>query len=430
MLTENDTSVQNLGPCLVDSPLSLPNFITEGARVIVNVEYENVAKSFKETGSAPSFENAGPRRKIFYRPENTRAAIVTCGGICPGLNNVIRAIVMQLYHGYGVRSILGVRYGYEGLVPSYGHGFMDLTPETVENIHERGGSILGSSRGNQDIATMVDTLFANNISILFAIGGDGTLRGAQALVEEITKRGLHISVMGVPKTIDNDISYVDRSFGFETAVSIAKTAITGAHEEAKGARNGIGLVKVMGRDSGFIAAYTALASNEVNYVLVPEVPFRLEGENGLLESLKHRLERKSHAVILAAEGAGQEYFSNLNEKDASGNVKKGDIGQYLRDEITSYFKKLKFEANIKYIDPSYIIRSMPATADDSVFCVMLAQNAVHGAMAGKTGVLVGRWNSYFTYIPFRLAVQKRKKVEPEGYLWSIVKAATGQKDFV
>ncbi|MGV7929844.1 MAG: ATP-dependent 6-phosphofructokinase [Spirochaetota bacterium] len=429
MLNDNDTMVANLGECRVDSPLPIRRFIDEGERVIVDVEYGRVEASFRERGAAPSFENAGPRRKIFFEPSDAKAAIVTCGGLCPGLNNVIRALVMELYYQYGVRTIYGVPYGYEGLIPSYGHGFVKLSPDAVDEIHAKGGTMLGSSRGNQSVSGMVDTLEKNGISMLFAIGGDGTLCGARDLCNEIARRGLKIAVVGVPKTIDNDISFVDRTFGFETAVAEATKVLVSAHEEARGARNGIGLVRVMGRDSGFIAAYTALASNVVNYVLLPEVSFRLHGEGGLLDNLHRRLEAKRHAVILVAEGAGQEYFAGEKARDASGNVKHGDIGVLLRDEINAHFRKMDFHVNLKYIDPSYIIRSIPASPDDAVYCIMLAQNAVHGAMAGKTGMLVGRWNNYFTFIPLHLAVQKRKKVEPDGYLWSIVKGATGQPDF-
>ncbi len=428
MLNGKDTMVANLGECRVDSPLPVRRFIDEGARVIVDVEYGRVETSFREHGEAPSFENAGPRRKIFFNPSDAKAAIVTCGGLCPGLNNVIRALVMELYYQYGVKTIYGVPYGYEGLIPSYGHGFIELVPDMVDEIHANGGTMLGSSRGNQSVPAMVDTLEKNGISMLFTIGGDGTLRGAKSICDEISRRGLSIAVVGVPKTIDNDISFVDRTFGFATAVAEATKVLGSAHEEARGARNGIGLVRVMGRDSGFIAAYTALASNVVNYVLLPEVPFRLRGEGGLLDHLHRRLKAKKHAVILVAEGAGQEYFEGEKMRDASGNVKHGDIGVLLRDEIGSHFKKMDFHINIKYIDPSYIIRSIPASPDDAVYCIMLAQNAVHGAMAGKTGMLVGRWNNYFTFIPLQLAVQKRKKVEPDGYLWSIVKGATGQPD--
>ncbi len=430
MIERSDTNVYSLGECTLPSPLRVPQFIGEGERVILDVEYGKVESAFARNGWAPSFENAGPRKMIYFNPVATRAAIVTCGGLCPGLNNVIRGLVMSLYYQYGVTSIYGIRYGYEGLIPSYGHEFLRLTPENVDELPAYGGSLLGSSRGDQDVVETVNTLEKNNISILFTIGGDGTLRGAQDIFNECRKRGLKIAVVGIPKTIDNDISFVDRTFGFETAVSEATRVLNAAHEEARGARNGIGLVKVMGRDSGFIAAYTSLASNVANYVLIPEVKFKLGGDDGLLAHLQARLVQKRHAVILVAEGAGQDFFEDRNEVDASGNKKYGDIGAYLRDEIRGYFEKINFHVNLKYIDPSYFIRSVPASADDAVYCIMLAQNAVHGAMAGKSGMVVGRWNSYFTFIPISMAVRQRKKVDPNGYLWSIVKGATGQQDFV
>ncbi|HPA70827.1 MAG TPA: ATP-dependent 6-phosphofructokinase [Spirochaetota bacterium] len=428
-MKHKDTEVASLGACRHDSPLRIPRFIDDGARVIADVEYERVLQSFRETGSALSFENAGPRRKIFFDPAKTKAAIVTCGGLCPGLNNVIKSLVENLYYQYGVKDIVGVPFGYEGLIPSYGHGFIPLVPNGVEDIHEKGGSILGSSRGMQDVPAMVDTLERERIDILFTIGGDGTFHGSHELFLETQRRKLPISIAGIPKTIDNDINFVDRTFGFSTAVSIATMAMKGAHAEATGARNGIGLVKVMGRDSGFIAAYTALASNVANYVLIREVPFALDGPEGLLAHLEKRLEEQRHAVILVAEGAGQEFFQDAKGTDASGNVKYGDIGLYLKDRITGHFKARKFHANLKYIDPSYIIRSMPAAPDDAVFCIMLAQNAVHGAMAGKSGFMVGRWANYFTFMPLPVAISKRKMVEHDGYLWSIVREATGQPDF-
>lgn len=425
-----DTTVKKLGSCPLPSPIEAPYFIEENQKVLLHAELHLVEEHLcKEPRMVESFENAGPRRNIHFAPDKTKVAIVTCGGLCPGLNNVIQTIVRHLWHSYGVKEIWGIPYGYEGLNPKFGHHWVKLDPDLVDDIHDHGGSILGSSRGNQDVGIMVDTLVQKDIQILFTIGGDGTLKGASAIANEVLKRGLDISVAGIPKTIDNDISYVDRTFGFETAVSVATQAVKGAHAEAKGYKNGIGLVKVMGRDSGFIAAYAALASNEANYVLVPEVKFQLEGPKGLLDHLEKRLERKKHAVILVAEGAGQEYFQKEKTKDASGNLLHEDIGLYLRDRIKDHFKDKGFPISMKYIDPSYLIRSVPASADDAVFCIMLAQNAVHGAMTGKTDFMVGRLNNYFTFIPLALATSHRKKIDPKGYLWTIVKGATGQPEF-
>jgi 6-phosphofructokinase 1 len=385
-------------------------------------------QGYFKTGKTPLiFEKAGPRERIYFEPTELKCGIVTCGGLCPGLNDVIRAIVLSLYHHYGVRSIFGFPYGYEGLSYRHKHTPIELTLKSVARIHEQGGTILGSSRGPQQVSEMVDTLERMKIGILFTIGGDGTLRGGQAIAEEAGKRGLKTAVIGVPKTIDNDISYVQRSFGFETAVTEAGAAIKSAHTEATGARNGIGLVKLMGRESGFIAAFAALAYNDVNYCLIPEVPFSLEG---FLTALEERLDKKGHAVIVVGEGAGQNLMQDTQQQDASGNIRFGDIGSFLRDQINSHFKGSGKEINLKYIDPSYTIRSVPANAHDSAFCLLLGQNAVHAGMAGRTNMVVGDWGGAFTHVPIPMAVSKRKKIDPAGHVWSTVLASTGQPETI
>jgi 6-phosphofructokinase 1 len=371
----------------------------------------------------PGFETAGPREKIYFDPSKLKCGIVTCGGLCPGLNDVIRALVLGLYYDYGARIVFGFRYGYEGLTPRYGHVPLELTPETVKNIHKLGGSILASSRGPQEISGMVDTLDRMNIGLLFTLGGDGTLRGAQALSQEIKRLGLKIAVVGIPKTIDNDISFVQSSFGFDTAVSESRTAIDSAHAEAVGARNGIGLVKLMGRESGFIAAYATLANSDVNFCLVPEVPFTLDG---FLKALRERMNRRGHAVIVVGEGAGQDLMQATGERDNSGNIRFGDIGFFLKEKITVYFKKEGIEVNLKYIDPSYTIRSLPANPRDSAFCLLLGRHAVHAGLSGRTNLVVGHWKGEFTYVPIRMAVSSRKKIDPAGKFWSTVVSCTGQ----
>jgi 6-phosphofructokinase 1 len=377
----------------------------------------------EKDGKLLALEKAGPREKIYYDPSKLKCGIVTCGGLCPGLNDVIRAVVLSLYHNYKVKTVFGFPYGYEGLTYRFGHTPVDLDPAAVSRIHEYGGTILGSSRGNQDVSEMVDTMDRMNLGMLFAVGGDGTLRGARDIAEEIQRRGLKISVIGIPKTIDNDISYVERSFGFETAVSEAVESIDAAHTEAKGARNGIGLVKLMGRESGFIAVFAALARSDVNICLIPEVPFSMEK---LLANVRARLQNRGHAVIVVAEGAGQELLGDTNERDASGNVKFKDIGLFLKDRINAYFKGVGMDATLKYIDPSYTIRSVPANAYDSAFCLLLGQSAVHAGMAGRTNMVVGYWMNTFTHVPIPLAVSARKKVDPDGWVWSSVLTSTGQ----
>ncbi len=377
----------------------------------------------------PAFELAGPRDNIYFDTSRLRCAIVTCGGLCPGINNVIRGLVLELYGGYGVSEIFGFRYGYAGLVAGSAYPPVKLTPAFVDDIHHDGGTALGTSRGEQDPVEIVNTLERMGIGILFVIGGDGTLRGAMKIVEEIDRRGSSIGVVGIPKTIDNDIHFIDKSFGFETSFSAAVDVIRSAHVEATGALNGVGVVKLMGRHSGFIACHAAIASTDVDVVLIPEVQLVLEGEGGLLAYLEQRLKRNSHAVIVVAEGAGQELCSKTpsdRPTDASGNVRLEDIGALIRDRVVSHFRERHIDVTLKYIDPSYHIRSVAASPTDSVYCWNMARNAVHAAMAGNTEVLIGRWHGRFVHVPMPLATRYRKQVDTSGDLWMSVVESTGQ----
>lgn len=420
---ELDFTIERLGECHFPSPMQGVRYTRDDDRILFHSNAAEVRKLVGAGRTVPAMELAGPRERIFFDPTAIACGIVTCGGLCPGINDVIRAVTLSLYHHYGVRKVFGFRYGYEGLVKRFGHTPLELTPKAVSHIGRQGGTILASSRGPQDPAAMVDYLEELGINILFAIGGDGTLKGASAIAAEAERRGRPLSVVGIPKTIDNDISFVQKTFGFETAVAEARRAIDAAHTEADGARNGIGLVKLMGRDSGFIAAYSCLVDSQVNITLVPEVRFTLDG---FLRTLEERLERRGHAVVVVAEGAGQELLAATAERDASGNVKLGDIGTFLRDAINIYFKRAGREATLKYIDPSYIIRSQPANTHDSALCLLLAHSAVHAGMAGRTNMVVGFWSHQFTHVPIALATISRKKIDPEGWLWSSVLASTGQ----
>ncbi|BDW92808.1 ATP-dependent 6-phosphofructokinase [Muricauda ruestringensis] len=427
-------NIENLGAPQYRSPLKLStvegdqifNFVSESNRLVFDLSMEHYNQCLTDGVQPVCLEKAGPRQDIFFDAENATAAIVTCGGLCPGINNVIRGLVMALHYFYGVKKILGVPYGYEGLNPEKGHKLTELTPDKVKDIHQFGGTFLGSSRGGQDVSVMVDTLEANQIDMLFAIGGDGTLKGVNALGKEISKRNAKISVVGIPKTIDNDIDLIDESFGFETAFDVASPILRDAHNEATGAYNGISIIKLMGRDSGFIAASAALAMPVVNFVLVPEMDFKLDGEGGFLKVLEKRLQKKKHAVIVVAEGAGQQLFKERTiVKDASGNIQHEDIGVFLKEKITEYFKD-KIPVTIKYIDPSYIVRCAPANSSDSVFCSRLAYHAVHGAMAGKTKFVASRVNNNYVYVPISEVTKKRKKIDLEGEFWFSVLQSTGQ----
>ena len=428
MKTDTDFTIKKLGEARQRSPLTDINFVDDSRKILYDVNYQTI-KEQCVSGSETiiTLEEAGPREFLFYDPQGITAGIVTCGGLCPGINNVIRSLYMQLHYQYYVKTIIGFRFGYRGIVPDSHPQPIFLTPEIVEPIHNRGGSILGSSRGGSDAISIVDGLVHHGIDILFTIGGDGTIKGSIAIEEEIATRGLNIAVINIPKTIDNDIPFISKSFGFQTAFSEAVEAIRCAHSEAKGAPNGIGIVKVMGRESGFIAAHATLAQKDVNYLLIPEIDFDLEGTAGLLEVLEERLVRSHHALIVVAEGAGQEFFSGQDATyDASGNVKLNDIGIYLKTRIANHFAEKGIEVNIKYIDPSYIIRSVAANPEDAVYCGLLAEHAVHAAMSGRTRMIMGRWNARFVHLPMDIIESGRKRIDANEALWQSVLLSTGQ----
>ncbi|MFP4473905.1 MAG: ATP-dependent 6-phosphofructokinase [Candidatus Omnitrophota bacterium] len=421
-----DLNVPALGRARFESPLigEKRNFVPEDSRVLVYSNTRDVAECRCRDEVPPSFEEAGPREKLYFDPRDVTAGIVTCGGLCPGLNDVIRTIVLSLFWQYGVKKVLGFWYGYEGVSSHARKEPLVFTPDHVDDIQHHGGTLLGTSRGPQDSKDMVDTLEKHDVDMLFVIGGDGTFSGAHELVEEIQGRERNIAVVGVPKTIDNDIYCSEQTFGFNTAVGEARQAIASAHNEAISAWNGIGLVKLMGRDSGFIAVHAALANSDINFCLIPEVDFELEGENGLLARLERRLERRRHAVIVTAEGAGQHLMEGEERTDPSGNRILKDIGFFLQQKIKDHFRGKETPITLKYIDPSYMIRSCAANAQDSTFCIMLGQKAVHAAMAGKTDIFVGYWNHHFVHVPFKVSAGKRKKIDPCGEYWQTVLSIT------
>ena len=435
MSAKYDFTVPCVGKANIPSPVKMSkirgdrrvNYVDDGETYL----YDTLARpdeNQKRYRREETLEKAGPREHIYYNPGHVHAGIITCGGLCPGLNNVIRAVVRTLWYLYGVRRISGIQYGYKGFLPECRHPTVELNPAVVEDIQRQGGTILGSSRGGSDIPSIADAIEKMNLNILFTIGGDGTTKGALAVAEELEKRNLKIAVVGIPKTIDNDLSFIQRSFGFETAVSLAEKAVQSAYVEASGAVNGIGLVKLMGRESGFIAAHTALAMSAVNFCLIPEIPFDLEGAKGLLACIEARLEVGKSVVIVAAEGAGQKHLKASMATDPSGNRKLSDIGPFLKESIQDYFARRKKDIQIKYIDPSYMIRSAPATATDSIYCLRLGTYAVHAAMAGKTKVLVSLLNDQFVHVPMKMAVARRNFVDPEGDLWRTVLTATRQPE--
>jgi 6-phosphofructokinase 1 len=416
----NPLSITLLGEAHYPTPLSFS--VAENLLVPADLEWP--------AGTPPAdlllFEKAGPRGKLFFDPATTCAAIVTCGGLCPGLNNVIRSVTRQLLRSYKVKSVLGIRGGYRGLDPWLGKPPWELTEDIVEEIHKKGGTLIGTSRGPVDISRAVDFLIARKINMLFTVGGDGTQRGGHALFAEAQKRGYSLAVVGIPKTIDNDVLHVSRTFGFGTAVSEAVRVIDSAHTEARSVENGVSVVKLMGRHAGFIAAAATVASQDVNFCLVPEQPFALAGPGGLLAALERRLEKKAHAVVVIAEGAGQELLGASDAKDASGNAKLEDIGQFLRDAINTHFKSRNIEMTMRYLDPSYQIRGCPANTEDALLCDRMGRHAVHAAMSGRTGLVISYLNSQFVHVPIDIIAAGSKRLDLQGELWQAVISSTGQ----
>ncbi|CAK9233835.1 unnamed protein product [Sphagnum troendelagicum] len=398
-----------------------------------DVVAKDVVVNLNTAGDGIHFRRAGPRDKIYFRPEEVKACIVTCGGLCPGLNTVIREIVCGLWTQYGVREIYGIHGGYRGF---YSRNTTDLTPKIVNDIHKRGGTVLGTSRGGHDTSKIVDSIQDRGINQVYIIGGDGTQKGANVIHEECKKRGLKVVVAGIPKTIDNDIEIIDKSFGFDTAVEEAQRAINAAHVEAESIQNGVGLVKLMGRYSGYIAMHATLASRDVDLCLIPEVPFYLDGPGGLKEFAKQRLRENGHMVIVVAEGAGQELIAetmgSLDKlSDASGNRLLLDVGLWLSQNLKDHFvKEFKEPLNLKYIDPTYMIRAIPSNASDNVYCTLLAHSAIHGAMAGYCGFTVGPVNNRHCYIPISRVTATQRQVNIADRMWARLLSSTNQPNFL
>ncbi|CAN6448230.1 unnamed protein product [Victoria cruziana] len=378
------------------------------------------------------YPRAGPRREIRFDPSEVKAAIVTCGGLCPGLNTVIRELVVGLWDLYGVHEIFGIRAGYRGF---YTWDPIELTPKWVDHWHKSGGTMLQTSRGGFDLKKIVDAIEARGFNQLYIIGGDGTMRGVVKIFEEIQTRKLKIGVCGIPKTVDNDIGIIDRSFGFQTAVETAQAAISAAHVEAESAVNGVGFVKLMGRSTGHIALHATLSSRDVDCCLIPENDFYLEGKGGLFEFLEQRLRENGHAVLVVAEGAGQNLIprteSEKEQKDESGNPILLDVGHWLKSELKKWWDREHAGElfTVKYIDPTYMIRAVPANATDNLYCTLLAHSAIHGVMAGYTGFVPGPINGNYAYIPVEHVAEAKNVVDTKDHKWAWVRSVTNQPDF-
>lgn len=363
------------------------------------------------------------------------AVVAQSGGPSPVINASLQGVIEGCLHHPGtIGRIFAGRHGIEGVLQEELIDLSAIDPGEIALLrHTPAAGAVGTCRyklkdeRSEDYERIIEVFKAHDVGYFFYIGGNDSMDTAQKVSRLAAERGLDLAVTGVPKTIDNDIDFVYKTFGFDTAVGRAREVLDGAHAEAVGAPNGIGLVKLMGRDSGFIAAYATLASLEVNFCLIPEVPFDLNGPGAFLQLLEARLKQREHAVVVVAEGAGQDLMQAGDRgKDASGNVRHEDIGEFLKERIQEYFAETSIPINLKYFDPSYIVRSIPANASDCIFCDNLARNAVHAGMAGKTDMLIGLWHGVYVHVPIALAIRERKRIRPQGSLWSHVLEVTGQ----
>jgi 6-phosphofructokinase 1 len=334
-----------------------------------------------------------------------RVAVLTGGGDCPGINSVIRAIVRKaLKEGY---TVIGIKNGWKGLIEK---DTIPLNLDSVSGILPRGGTILGTSRTNPnekeaDIKKVKENLKSLKIEALIAIGGEDTLGVAHRLH---MKEGLNI--VGVPKTIDNDISATDRTFGFDTAVNIATEAIDRLHTTAE-SHHRVMVVEVMGRHSGWIGLEAGIAGG-ADEILLPEFPIDLEEVCALIKKRHGR--GKTFSIIVVAEGAkfkdGTEVLQEENLIDAFGHVRLGGIGQILGREIE---KNTGFETRVTVL--GHIQRGGTPTAFDRVLGTRYGVKAMELVMEGKFGQMASLQGDKITSVHLQKAVGKLKKVPDELY---------------
>ncbi len=349
---------------------------------------------------------------------------MSCGGLCPGINVVIRELVMALRYNYGVAEIYGIKWGFFGFTKK--DCWVKLNPEDVKEIHLLGGTVLGTSRSGFDGEEISKHLIKNNVNMVFFIGGDGTHRGIKELSKILKEKKKKIVLVGIPKSIDNDMPIIDKSFGLESAIQESVRTIRAANVEANCNLNGIGLVKLFGRSSGFVAMLSTLAARDVNICLIPEIPFNLYGENGLLDFIFQRIQIKEHCVIVVSDGAR---FSVKDYKTTNGKPVE-DIGIVIKKEIIKKSEELGIEVNLKYMDPTYVVRAVPANEYDCNLCAKLAESAVHCAFAGFTNFSVGMINNKPCMIPLeKMCGKSERKVEFNSDDYLMLLASTGQPSF-
>ena len=428
-ITADDLAIARLGERTIDTPLrdllggreESVHYVTETDRVLLD-DTLGVAKrrSAGTPAELPAFNPGGPREKLYFEPSTVTAAIVTCGGLCPGLNNVVRALVLQLANAYGVKSILGFRNGYSGLTDTSAP--LALTPELVRDIHNRGGTILGTSRGGQEPAAMVDTLARHRVDMLFVIGGDGSLRGAQKIAAKpppatAARRGGHPEDHRQRHSVDRPELRLPDRVRPRRRVDPRRAHRGRVHRRRRGTGQADGPAQRLHRLLCDTRQPRSRLRPDPRSLLparqLPALPAQARRSAGA-RSRGRRRGRRAGAVPRSA------------ETDASGNARLGDIGALLRERVTAHFAQHGTPLSLRYVDPGYAIRSVPANAFDAVYCARLAQAAVHAGMAGFTSMVVARWHGRFIHLPIALATATRNQVDPHGDLWMSVLEATGQ----
>jgi len=327
-----------------------------------------------------------------------RLAILTSGGDCPGLNAVIRAVVRTATDHYQYECV-GIKNGWKGAAVG---DIIPLPPLSVSGILYRGGTILGTSRFNplkdgETTARILENLTLHRIGAVICVGGDGTLRASH----EIARMG--VNVVGVPKTIDNDIQATDVTFGFHTAVQIVTDAIDRLHSTAE-SHNRIMILETMGRNTGWIALSAGLAGG-ADLILIPERPFSYDK---ICAMLTERHKRKSFSIVVVAEGAYPEGGEavNIGALDAFGRPRLGGIGFELAHEIEM---RTSIEARVTVL--GYVQRGGTPVAFDRILATRFGVAAVEAVAAGKFDHFIALRGEELVAVPIADGVGQCKQVD-------------------
>lgn len=463
----------------------------EGARIVVDArrKYHDPLEGITPAAWNLTMPEAGPRRYVSYPQKNQlKVGILVSGGIAPGINAVISGIIAR-HHAYQAWSqkinknyaleILGYSEALKGLLHA-GRPAVPLDLKTVREAVNHGGSILPTARADElldledpkqrdgALDKVTSRLINQQIDILYIIGGDGSMRAAHAISCRARRNPINeLSVIGIPKTMDNDILWVWQSFGFLSAVEFAKQAILQLHTEVM-SNPRLCVIQLFGSDSGFVVSHAALASGVCDAVLIPEVNFTLKQLSGYI---RYRLQDRPHSdkpyggIVALAETAipldWREYVSATAEvADGSEKViltpeelraietfeshgrrvhgqtpdalRSGGlrlVSQILQREIRKLGDRWS-SYRVFTNEPRHLIRSIEPSVSDVIFAQRLGTLAVDNAMAGYHDFMISQWLTEYVLVPLKLVVLGRKRVPEHGIFWKSVRASTGQPDFV